>query len=154
MNRINDDQGSTNFEDPEASNNSNDNEEDSSKMKFFESSNSTSHANPDEIRVESFMDTNKIFNELRKGGFNEEQSELILNLIRTNLSKKLNQLNAEYSRQYELDNESYLFKAAHGELLVEIKNSREIGLMNLTNRLIILKRRFQSMQDETLKNSI
>ncbi|ODV84284.1 hypothetical protein CANARDRAFT_183296, partial [[Candida] arabinofermentans NRRL YB-2248] len=103
----------------------------------------------EEIRLESFLDTEKTYKDLIAGGFTEDQSEVILSLISKNLENKLQWLNRSFVPTIDLENEEYLFDGAHSELLVEIKNNREVTITDLTNSSIILKRAFNSLHDET-----
>ncbi|QPG72851.1 hypothetical protein FOA43_000153 [Brettanomyces nanus] len=98
---------------------------------------------------ESFLDTNEMVEELKRGGFTNAQSEIIMNVTRDALQKKMTWLHGELAPRVDMENESYLFQAAHNELLVEVTNSREISLMNLQNSSVILKRVLNNLQDET-----
>ncbi|KAG7853313.1 hypothetical protein KL941_000363 [Ogataea angusta] len=109
----------------------------------------TSEVDADQIRMETFMDTYKVWKQLRNSGFSEAESEVVLGLIRTALKQKLTWLNNKFVPQVDLENEAYLFEAAHSELLVETRNYREISLTELTSSSIGLKRVFNLLQDET-----
>lgn len=104
----------------------------------------------DPIRLETFFDSYKVVQEFKKSGFTDEQSRLLMKYTYHVLEEKLNWLNQTYSPKVDLENEAYLFEAAHSELLFEVTNSREISLMNLTNAMIILKRGFNNLDDETI----
>ncbi|GMM27916.1 Put7 protein [Martiniozyma asiatica (nom. inval.)] len=101
------------------------------------------------IRMEAFFDTYKVYQQFKNSGFTEEQSLALMKYTYFILEDKLTWLHQAYSPKVDLENEDYLFKAAHSELLVEITNSREISLMNLTNAMIILRRAFTNLEDET-----
>ncbi|GMG04020.1 hypothetical protein B5S33_g4869 [[Candida] boidinii] len=101
----------------------------------------------DLISVEKFIDTFQIYQQLEKSGFNEIQSEIILNLILESLKNKIKWLEYKYSPNVDLENESYLFEAAHSEILVEITHLRENSISELTNSYIYLRRLFNSLED-------
>ncbi|GME88256.1 unnamed protein product [[Candida] boidinii] len=101
----------------------------------------------DSISVEKFIDTFQIYQQLEKSGFNEIQSEIILNLILESLKNKIKWLEYKYSPNIDLENESYLFEAAHSEILVEITHLRENSISELTNSYIYLRRLFNSLED-------
>ncbi|KAG7700314.1 hypothetical protein KL930_001002 [Ogataea haglerorum] len=103
----------------------------------------------DQIRMESFLDTYKVWRQLRDSGFSEAESEVVLGLVKAVLKQKLTWLNNKFVPQVDLENEVYLFEAAHSELLVETRNYREISLTELTSSSIGLKRMFNLLQDET-----
>ncbi|KAG7883808.1 hypothetical protein KL938_002393 [Ogataea parapolymorpha] len=111
--------------------------------------NATSEIDADQIRMESFLDTYKVWKQLRDSGFSEAESEVVLGLIKAVLKQKLTWLNNKFVPQVDLENEAYLFEAAHSELLVETRNYREISLTELTSSSIGLKRIFNLLQDET-----
>ncbi|VEU23884.1 DEKNAAC104950, partial [Brettanomyces naardenensis] len=103
----------------------------------------------DAVIIDTFMDTEDIVNELKSGGFTGPQAEVIMCVAREALQRKMDWLRTELAPKVDLENESYLFQAAHNELLVEVTNAREIALMNLQNSSIILKRLLNNLQDET-----
>lgn len=104
----------------------------------------------DVIRMESFFDSYKVVQDFKNSGFSDAQSLLLMKYTYYKLQKKLDWLNQTYAPKVDLENEAYLFEAAHSELLFEVTNSREISLMNLTNAMIILKRAFNNLDDETI----
>lgn len=104
----------------------------------------------DVIRMESFFDSYKVVQDFKNSGFSDAQSLLLMKYTYYKLQKKLDWLNQMYAPKVDLENEAYLFEAAHSELLFEVTNSREISLMNLTNAMIILKRAFNNLDDETI----
>lgn len=97
----------------------------------------------------SFLDTNQLVEDLKKGGFTGNQSEIIMNVVRQSLQKKMNWIQSELAPKVDMENSNYLFKAAGNELEVEVTNAREIALMNLQNSSIILKRQLNNIYDET-----
>lgn len=104
----------------------------------------------DIIKLESFFDSYKVVQDFKNSGFTHEQSLLLMKYTYFILQQKLEWLNQTYAPKVEMENEAYLFEAAHSELLFETTNSREISLMNLTNAMIILKRGFNNLENETL----
>ncbi|ODQ46594.1 hypothetical protein PICMEDRAFT_34101 [Pichia membranifaciens NRRL Y-2026] len=100
--------------------------------------------------MESFFDSYKVVQDFKNSGFSDAQSLLLMKYTYYKLQKKLDWLNQTYAPKVDLENEAYLFEAAHSELLFEVTNSREISLMNLTNAMIILKRAFNNLDDETI----
>lgn len=104
----------------------------------------------DMIRMESFFDSYKVVQDFKNSGFTDAESLLLMKYTYHILQKKLDWLSQTYAPKVDLENEAYLFEAAHSELLFEVTNSREISLMNLTNAMIILKRAFNNLDDETI----
>lgn len=100
------------------------------------------------ITVESFLDTDEIVNELKAGGFTSKQSEIVMNLVKEAIHKKMNWVYTEMAPNVDIENNNYLFKAARNELEVEVTNSREIALMDLQNSSILLKRLINGLFDE------
>ncbi|KAH3662117.1 hypothetical protein OGAPHI_006298 [Ogataea philodendri] len=103
----------------------------------------------DDLKVETFMDTNKVWKQLHASGFSEEESTILLDLIRAVLKQKLTWLNQKFVPLVDIENEAYLFEAAHSELLVETRSYRETSLTDLTSSSIGLRRVFNMLQDET-----
>lgn len=103
----------------------------------------------DMIRMEAFFDSYQVVQDFQSSGFTEEESLLLMKYTYLKLKEKLEWLNQTYAPKVEMENEAYLFEAAHSELMFEVTNSREISLMNLTNGMIILKRAFNNLEDET-----
>lgn len=101
------------------------------------------------IKMESFFDSHAAFKLFKGAGFNEKQSHALMKYNYVVLENKLKWLHTNYSPNVDLENEAYLFHAAHSELLFETTNTREKSLMDMTNALIILKRAFNSLEDET-----
>lgn len=101
-----------------------------------------------EILIERYIQTHKIYNELRAAKFTNEQSDIIMELLLTQLQKNLNQLISNYSPTLDLENEVYLFQAAQQELKSEVTATRDSDLNLLVNSSILLKRSFQSLEDE------
>lgn len=101
------------------------------------------------IQLESFFDSYKVVKKFKESGFSDEEAKLLMKYTYLKLEQKFNWLDQNYSPKVDLENETYLFEAAHSELLFEVTNSREISLMNLTNAMIILKRGFNNLEDET-----
>lgn len=101
------------------------------------------------IKMESFFDSHAVFKEFQKAGFTDRQSMALMKYNYVILESKLKWLHSNYSPKVDLENEAYLFHAAHSELLFETTNSREKSLMDLTNAMIILKRAFNSLEDES-----
>ena len=121
--------------------------------------NTTASAGGDEIRglgvednlpMEFFFDSYKVKEEFKESGFDDAESLALMKLTYSILKEKLNWINKNYSPKVDLENEAYLFEAAQSELLFETTNSREISLMNMTNGMIILKRRFNNLDNETI----
>lgn len=83
--------------------------------------------------IKNYVDTMHIYNQLKKLGFNNGQSDLILQLINENLTHQLNKMNEKFTTSMEMENESYLFEAAQSELRIEINTSRELDLHTLEN---------------------
>lgn len=83
--------------------------------------------------VKNYVDTMNVFNQLKKLGFNEGQSDVILKLLNENLTVQLNKMDNKYTSSMEMENESYLFEAAQSELRIEINTSRELDLNTLEN---------------------
>lgn len=102
------------------------------------------------IQVESFFDTYRVVQEFKRSGFTEAESKILTRYMYDVLKEKMNWINKTYAPKVDLENETYLFEAAHSELLFEVTNSREISIMNLTNDSIILKRWFNGLNDETI----
>lgn len=116
----------------------------------IESENLLKSEDDDKIRLESFFDSYKVVQDFKNSGFSTDESIILMKYTYHLLEEKLNWLNQNYSPKVELENEAYLFEAAHSELIFEVTNSREISLMNLTNAMIILKRGFNNLDDETI----
>lgn len=104
----------------------------------------------DNIPMEFFFDSFKVVQEFKRSGFSDKESVLLMKYTYHVLEEKLKWINLNYSPRVDLENEAYLFEAAHSELLFEVTNSREISLMDLTNAIIILKRSFNNLNDETI----
>jgi hypothetical protein len=111
--------------------------------------NSTNNNN-NNIRLESFFDSYKVVQDFKNSGFTHDEALILMKYTYFILEEKMNWLDQNYSPKVDLENEAYLFEAAHSELLFEVTNSREISLMNLTNAMIILKRGFNNLDDETI----
>lgn len=112
--------------------------------------NGISLLSPEElIKMESFFDSHAVFKEFKNAGFNDIQSLALMKYNYIVLENKLKWLHTNYSPKVDLENEAYLFHAAHSELLFETTNTREKSLMDLTNAMIILKRAFNSLEDES-----
>jgi hypothetical protein len=94
------------------------------------------------------LDTMKVFNELKDLGFSEGQSDVIMKLIKENLTINLNKLQNKNLTTMELENELYLFEAAQSELKVETQTSRESSLRNLEMDKYALERLLQVENDE------
>lgn len=101
------------------------------------------------VMVDSFFNSNTMVEELKKGGFTDPQADIIMSVAREALLHRLNWVQSELAPKVDMENEEYLFQAAHNELLVEVTNEREIALMNLQNSSVILKRKFNNLEDET-----
>lgn len=95
-----------------------------------------------------YLDTMKVFNELKSLGFTENQSDVILKLIRENLTVNLNKVQSKILTNMELENETYLFEAAQSELKYETLHSRESDLKNLEMEKYALERLLQVESDE------
>lgn len=87
----------------------------------------------DDELIKNYVDTMHIFNQLKKLGLSNGQSDLILQLINENLTFQLNKMNGKFTTAMEMENESYLFEAAQSELRIEINTSRELDLHTLEN---------------------
>lgn len=83
--------------------------------------------------VKNYVDTMYVFNQLKKLGFNNGQSDVILKLLNENLTVQLDKMDNKYTSSMEMENESYLFEAAQSELRIEINTSRELDLNTLEN---------------------
>lgn len=104
----------------------------------------------DVIKLEYFFDSYETVQRFRRCGFSDQQSVLLMKYTYCKLEEKMNWLRENHSPKVDLENETYLFEAAHSELMFEVTNSREITLMNLTNEMIIVKRGFNNLDDETI----
>ncbi|KAG0681654.1 hypothetical protein C6P40_004150 [Pichia californica] len=134
-----------------SSNNNNSNNNNSDKQSEHKRSRNANGLDMEDIiKLESFFDSYKVVQDFKKSGFTHEQSLLLMKYTYFILQQKLEWLNQTYAPKVEMENEAYLFEAAHSELLFETTNSREISLMNLTNAMIILKRGFNNLENETL----
>lgn len=102
------------------------------------------------IKLESFFDSYETVQRFRRCGFSDSEAKLLMWYTYYKLEEKMQWLRENYSPKVDLENETYLFEAAHSELMFEVTNSREITLMNLTNEMIILKRGFNNLDDETI----
>ena len=96
-------------------------------------------SNKPSVPIHNYIDTMKVFNELQRQGFSEEQSDVILRLIKENLSHKVGEMEQDMLDTSELENEMYLFEAAQSELRVEIKTSREADLKTLESERSLLE---------------
>ncbi|TID31015.1 hypothetical protein CANINC_000376 [Pichia inconspicua] len=102
------------------------------------------------IKLESFFDSYETVQRFRRCGFSDREAYLLMRYTYYKLEEKMQWLRENYSPKVDLENETYLFEAAHSELMFEVTNSREITLMNLTNEMIILKGGFNNLDDETI----
>lgn len=101
-----------------------------------------------------YLDTLTIFNELKELGFNDKQSDLILKLVKDNLSHQVDNLDEKILTTLELENELYLFEAASSELRVEIQRSRENEFSILNKEKKVLENYLIEEGDELNKQLI
>lgn len=102
----------------------------------------------------NYIDTMHVFNELRRLGFTEEQSDTILQLVKETLSHSVGKMEQKMLDSNELENELYLFEAAQSELKVEITTSREGDLHSLANEKSLLENLLNEEMDDLNKELI
>jgi hypothetical protein len=108
----------------------------------------------DEPLLRNYIDTMRLFGELRELGFTEQQSDIILELIKDNISYSIGNLEQKMLNANELENEMYLFEAAQSELRVEIKTSREADLRALQSEKSLLENLINEESDDLNKQLI
>ncbi|ODV60381.1 Put7p ASCRUDRAFT_28620, partial [Ascoidea rubescens DSM 1968] len=86
------------------------------------------------------LDTNEMFETLKSSGLTSDQSDIILNLIKSQIISNWKKKVDEFVPKTDLENEHYLFEAARAELRVEINSSRDSHLHELINGLNFLQR--------------
>lgn len=101
------------------------------------------------IKMESFFDSHGVYKQFKAVGFTDKQALALMKYNYLVLENKLKWLHSNYSPKVDVENEAYLFHAAHSELLFETTTTREKTLMDLTNAMIILKRAFNALEDES-----
>lgn len=104
--------------------------------------------------IHNYIDTMRVFNELKKLGFTVEQSDVILQLIKENLSHQIGHLQEDILDVNTFENEMYLFEAAQSEIRVEIKTSREADLRMMENEKSILENLINEETDDLNKDLI
>ncbi|MCJ1385139.1 hypothetical protein MMC17_008258 [Xylographa soralifera] len=73
------------------------------------------------------FDTYTLVNDLGKGGFTQDQSITIMKAVRSLLAVNLDVAREELVSKSDVENETYLFRAACSELRTEIQNLRKIS---------------------------
>ncbi|MCJ1285561.1 hypothetical protein MMC26_004902 [Xylographa opegraphella] len=73
------------------------------------------------------FDTYTLVNDLGKGGFTQDQSITIMKAVRSLLAINLDVAREELVSKSDVENETYLFRAACSELRTEIQNLRKIS---------------------------
>ncbi|MCJ1395321.1 hypothetical protein MMC18_008205 [Xylographa bjoerkii] len=71
------------------------------------------------------FDTYTLVNDLGKGGFTQDQSITIMKAVRSLLAVNLDVAREELVSKSDVENETYLFRAACSELRTEIQNTRK-----------------------------
>lgn len=72
------------------------------------------------------FDTYTLVKQLEAGGYTKAQAITCMKVVRALLNKNLNVAEADLINKSDVDNETYLFRAACSELSTEVKNNRRV----------------------------
>ncbi|KAG5368964.1 hypothetical protein CKK34_2626 [Yarrowia sp. E02] len=77
------------------------------------------------VRYYQYFNTYQVFDELKEGGFDDEQAHQMVGIIGDMVKDKIGYILENYFPMLESDNEAYLFEAACSELRTEVQKMRE-----------------------------
>ncbi|KAH7050639.1 hypothetical protein BKA57DRAFT_384334, partial [Linnemannia elongata] len=106
------------------------------------------------------FNTNRIVTKLEKNGFQRGQAEVVMRSIKALLGGHTNKIRKNILTTGDLENESYLFKAALTELRTELQILRKNDAAALAIRTEIISREIDSLNQKlrediaNLKNDI
>lgn len=78
-----------------------------------------------DVRYYQYFNTYQVFDELKEGGFDDEQAHQMVGIIGEMVKDKLGDILENYFPMLDSDNEAYLFEAACSELRTEVQKMRE-----------------------------
>lgn len=78
-----------------------------------------------DVRYYQYFNTYQVFDELKEGGFDDEQAHQMVGIIGDMVKYKIGDILENYFPMLDSDNEAYLFEAACSELRTEVQKMRE-----------------------------
>lgn len=78
-----------------------------------------------DVRYYQYFNTYQVFDELKEGGFDDEQAHQMVGIIGDMVKDKIGDILENYFPMLDSDNEAYLFEAACSELRTEVQKMRE-----------------------------
>ncbi|KAG5360814.1 hypothetical protein CJU89_3904 [Yarrowia sp. B02] len=78
-----------------------------------------------DVRYWQYFNTYQVFDELKEGGFDDEQAHQLVGIIGDMVKDKIGDILENYFPMLDSDNEAYLFEAACSELRTEVQKMRE-----------------------------
>ncbi|KAK9322464.1 hypothetical protein V1517DRAFT_291326 [Lipomyces orientalis] len=101
---------------------------------------------PPGMRYPHYFDTYRIFSQLHKAGFTDDQAKVLMKCMRGLLTEELVRAKETYLSSAEMENEAYLFDAACSELRTEIQNNRKSQALLAQTETSALQREFLVLQ--------
>lgn len=112
------------------------------------------------ILIHHHFDTFRTVRELESQGFSKPQATVIMKGMKYKLGESLAELHQQLLLKSDLDNESYLFKAAVSELRTEIQVMRQNDTQQLKSETFIITREVETLAQQmkedidSMKNEI
>ena len=100
------------------------------------------------------FDTYTLVNDLQKGSFSQEQSITIMKAVRSLLAENLELARDGLVSKSDVENESYLFRAACSELRTEIQSARRLSAEKMRSERTLLQHEVDILSQKVTQESL